>query len=174
MIRPVSIIKQNDCGEASVNIKIRILSALVAACSLSAIQPAVADDAAADLDGGVVEVRVEGVASTRGTVYASIFLSPEGFPGDKSMAFAYRAVPAQDGTVVLVFDKVPAGEFVVAVLHDADANQELSFNLLGMPKEDYGFSRDARARFGPPPFEKAAVSLQAGENKKLTVKVTKT
>ena len=68
---------------------------------------------------------------------------------------------------------MPAGEFVVAVLHDADANEELSFNLLGMPKEDYGFSRNARAMFGPPPFEKAVVSLQAGERKTLTVKVKK-
>jgi uncharacterized protein (DUF2141 family) len=106
-------------------------------------------------------------------VYASVFLQPEGFPGDKGMAFAYRAVPAQDGIVVLIFEEVPAGEFVVAVLHDADENQELSFNLLGMPREDYGFSRDARAMFGPPEFKKAAVSLQPGESKTLTVKVDK-
>jgi uncharacterized protein (DUF2141 family) len=90
------------------------------------------------------------------------------------MAFAYRAAPARDGTVVLIFEDVPAGEFVVAVLHDADANEELSFNLLGMPKEDYGFSRGARARFGPPAFEKAAVPLQEGENKTLTVNIRKT
>ena len=137
------------------------------------MQPAVAEEVTVSAAGGVVEVRVEGVASTDGTVYASIFLSPEGFPGDKSRAFAYRAAPAQDGVVVLVFDNVPAGEFVVAVLHDADANQEMSFNFLGMPKEGFGFSRDARAKFGPPSFEKAAVSLEAGENKTLTVKVAK-
>jgi uncharacterized protein (DUF2141 family) len=107
-------------------------------------------------------------------VYASIFMSPEGFPGDKSLAYAYRAAPAQDGSVVLIFEEVPPGTFVVAVLHDADANEELSFNLLGMPSEEYGFSRDARAMFGPPSFEKAAVSLQAGESKTLVVKVAKT
>ena len=127
-----------------------------------------------DGDIGHVEVRVEGISSTKGTVYASIFLSSDGFPGDKSKAYAYRAVPAKDGTVILVFEEVPAGEFVVAVLHDADSNEELSFNFLGMPKEDYGFSRDARAKFGPPKYEKAAVSLEPGEIKTLTVKVKKT
>ena len=156
------------------NIKNKVRGAVFAVLAFGISQSAVATDAAVSVSGGMVEVRVEGVASSRGTIYASIFLSAEGFPGDKTRAFAYRAVPAQDGTVVLVFEEVPAGEFVVAVLHDKDSNQELSFNLLGMPKEDYGFSRDARARFGPPPFEKAAVSLQAGENKVLTVKVQKT
>ena len=140
------------------------LSAFIAAWSLNFSQPLVAEESAVTTAGGVVEVRVEGIASARGSVYASIFLSAEGFPSDKSMAFAYRAVPAQDGTVVLIFEEVPAGEFVVAVLHDADANEELSFNLFGMPKEDYGFSRGARAMFGPPPFETAAFSNGGGPN----------
>ena len=155
------------------NIK-RIISVIVSAFAFIVTQLAFAEESELTSTGGAVEVRVEGVASAKGTVYASIFLSPEGFPADKTMAFDYRAAPAQDGTVVLVFEAVPAGEFVVAVLHDTDSNEEMSFNLLGMPKEDYGFSRDARAAFGPPPFEKAAVSLQEGENKTLTVNVTET
>jgi uncharacterized protein (DUF2141 family) len=157
-----------------VNIRKKIFSAFIVVCAFNVTQSVVAEDTAVTVAGGVVEVRVEGVASARGTVYASIFLQAEGFPGDKGKAFAYRAVPAQNGTVVLIFEEVPPGEFVIAVLHDADENEELSFNLLGMPKEDYGFSRGARAMFGPPPFEKAAVSLQPGESKKLTVKVNKT
>lgn len=155
------------------NIRNNFLFVFVAAWAFNVTQSVVAEELAATAAGGVVEVRVEGLASTQGTVYASIFLQAEGFPDDKGMAFAYRAVAAQDGAVVLIFEEVPAGEFVVAVLHDADENQELSFNLLGMPKEGYGFSRNADAMFGPPPFNKAAVSLQPGESKKLTVKINK-
>jgi len=153
------------------NIRIKIVSAFLGAWAVNVAYAEVEDHSASTVAGGVVEVRVEGLSSSEGTVYASIFLQPEGFPGDKAMAFAYRAVAAQDGTVVLRFEEVPAGEFVVAVLHDADENEELSFNVLGMPKEDYGFSRDAHAMFGPPPFKEAAVSLQPGESKTLTVKV---
>ena len=153
--------------------KIRIINTFIAAWLLVATPPLIAEDTPATVAGGAVEVRVEGIKSSKGEVCASIYLSPEGFPGDKHMAFASRVAPAQDGTVVITFEEVPAGEFVVAVLHDADSNERMSFNLLGMPKERYGFSRGARAMFGPPPFEKAAVKLQAGENKTLTVKVKK-
>ena len=85
------------------NIRKKILSAFIASWSFVVMQSVLAEDSAVIVAGGVVEVRVEGLASARGTVYASIFLSAEGFPEDKSMAFAYRAVPAQDGTVVLIF-----------------------------------------------------------------------
>lgn len=155
------------------NIARKFFIAFIAFTAIGAAQSATAESAAITRSDGVVEVRIEGVSSARGMVYASIFLSAEGFPGDKGKAYAYREAPAVNGTVVLTFDEVPAGEFVVAVLHDADENQELSFNLLGMPKESFGFSRDARAMFGPPAFEKAAVSLQPGERKQLTVKVKK-
>ena len=36
-------------------------------------------------------------------------------------------------------------------------------NLIGIPKEDYGFSRDAASRFGPPKFDDAAITVQEGD-----------
>jgi uncharacterized protein (DUF2141 family) len=49
----------------------------------------------------------------------------------------------------------------VAAFHDADGNGELTLWPIGLPKEAYGFSRDARGRFGPPAFDAAAFDLPA-------------
>ena len=51
------------------------------------------------------------------------------------------------------------GRYAVAVFHDTDANGRLSTWPIGLPKEAYGFSRNARGRFGPPSFEAAAFDL---------------
>ena len=88
-----------------------------------------------------------------------------------SSSFSARAVEAEDGSVKLVFQEVPAGWFVVAILHDQDENEKLSFNMLGMPKEKYGFSMNPVSRFGPPKFEKAAVFLEEGERKELVIEL---
>jgi uncharacterized protein (DUF2141 family) len=53
------------------------------------------------------------------------------------------------------------GRYVVAVFHDTDGNGRLSTWPVGLPKEAYGFSRNARGRFGPPSFEAAAFDLPA-------------
>jgi uncharacterized protein (DUF2141 family) len=41
------------------------------------------------------------------------------------------------------------------LFHDANENGELDTNFLGLPKEAYAFSNNAKVTFGPPKFEKA-------------------
>jgi uncharacterized protein (DUF2141 family) len=123
---------------------------------------------------GSVEIRVEGVSSGRGTVYGSIYLAPEGFPGDKSLAYTYDAIPANeanDGSLLLKFSSIPAGWFVVAILHDKDEDEELSMNSFGVPKEKYGFSQNPESIFGPPDFDDAAIFLESGETKQIVIAI---
>ena len=60
----------------------------------------------------------------------------------------------------LVLRDVPPGRYGVSVMHDRNANGKLDSNIVGIPTEPYGASRDARGRMGPPAFEDAAVDVQ--------------
>jgi uncharacterized protein (DUF2141 family) len=73
------------------------------------------------------------------------------------------SAPAQAGETVLKVGQVPAGTWAVLAYHDENDNAELDRNLIGIPKEDYGFSRDAASRFGPPKFDDAAITVQEGD-----------
>ena len=55
---------------------------------------------------------------------------------------------------------VPPGSWAVLAYQDENANGELDRNLIGIPSENYGFSRDARGRFGPPSFDDAAIDVK--------------
>ncbi len=155
--------------------KTRIIACAIAMAALTGcVGPQISERAAeARPDGqGSVEVLVKGVASDVGTVYGSIYLSTEGFPEDKELAFTYQsaaAASAKDGAIVLDFPSIPAGWFVVAVLHDEDGDEELTVNALGIPKEDYGFSRNPDSVFGTPPFDDAAIFLNPGASERITV-----
>ena len=61
---------------------------------------------------------------------------------------------------VLVLRDVPPGRYGVTVMHDKNANGKLDSNIVGIPTEPYGASRDARGRMGPPAFEDATVDVQ--------------
>lgn len=61
----------------------------------------------------------------------------------------------------VVFTGLPPGRYAVAAYHDTDANGRLTLWPIGLPREAYGFSNDARGRFGPPPFAQAAFDLAA-------------
>jgi uncharacterized protein (DUF2141 family) len=51
---------------------------------------------------------------------------------------------------------LPPGRYAVQVIYDRNTNNKLDTNLLRIPQEPVGFSRDAQGRMGPPKFEQAA------------------
>ena len=69
-----------------------------------------------------------------------------------------------EGLLELIdFADLPPGRFAVAVFHDENENDELDVNFIGIPKEGYAFSRDARGFAGPPSFDAAAVEIAEGD-----------
>lgn len=113
-----------------------------------------------------IEVKVQGVVGGKGQVKVAVcdkatFL--------KNCVHTASAPALQGETVVTVRD-VPPGTWAVLSYQDVNDNGELDRNVIGIPKENYGFSRDARGRFGPPSFEDAAFEVR-DENATSTVKL---
>jgi uncharacterized protein (DUF2141 family) len=109
---------------------------------------------AASASAGTVEVRIAGV-TPKGTVKVAV-CDKERFL--KQCAYSASA-PAQAGETLVLVKGIPAGTWAVLAYQDENGNGELDRNLIGIPKEPYGFSRDARSKFGPPGFEDAAIEV---------------
>jgi uncharacterized protein (DUF2141 family) len=69
------------------------------------------------------------------------------------------SVPAQAGTTTVTLADVPPGTWAVLAYEDANDNGKLD-RTLGIPTENWGMSRDARANFGPPKFDDAAIDVK--------------
>jgi len=72
---------------------------------------------------------------------------------------ATRTVPRTGAVTVVGFTGLVPGRYAVAAFHDTDGNGDLTLWPIGLPREAYGFSNDARGRFGPPPFDAAAIEV---------------
>jgi len=57
------------------------------------------------------------------------------------------------GEVTVVFNDLAPGNYAASVFHDVNKNGELDTNWIGIPKEAYGFSNNARGTMGPPDYE---------------------
>lgn len=109
-----------------------------------------------------LEVAVDHLRSDRGMIRICLTADPANFPAcvDDTHAVA-RSVPASDHA--LRFGALPQGSYAVAVIHDENGNNRLD-TLAGIPREGYGFSRNAPVRFGPPPFAAARFDLAGDAN----------
>lgn len=105
-----------------------------------------------------LEVAVKGLRNGNGRVAVALFKNPKAFP-DQKQALRGKIVGIAGKRARVRFEKLEPGHYALAVLHDENGNDEMDFNLLGMPLEGYGFSNDASAMFGPPSFEAARFSV---------------
>ncbi|KQN79558.1 hypothetical protein ASF04_03515 [Duganella sp. Leaf61] len=102
-----------------------------------------------------VEVKVSGVAGGKGKINAAV-CDKEHFLKDCTYS---GSAPAQAGQTTVTIDNVPKGTWAVLVYQDENQNNKLDRNFIGVPKENYAFSRDARGKFGPPDFTDAAIEI---------------
>jgi len=73
----------------------------------------------------------------------------------------------KDNQAKLEFD-IPFGNYVLAGIHDIDNNGMLSAGFLGIPKEPFGFSNNARGNLGPPRWEDCLINFN-NENQTISI-----
>lgn len=124
-------------------------------CRLAACCAALASVSAHAAD---LTIAVEGVASAQGRVMVALFDSAETFRRKPMRALV---APAAAGTVRFDVKDLAPGAYAFVVYHDANANNVLDLNPVGMPVEDFAFSNNALGQGGAPAFDAARFSLPA-------------
>ena len=123
------------------------------------------------IDQAKVTVTVTDLRNAKGVVRACMTTDEDQFPRCRGVPGAHGATaPAHDGSVSFTFTNVKPGRYAVALLHDENANGKADRALGMMPREGFGFSRDAKVRMGPPKFSDAAVDIGA-KNRQLTIRM---
>lgn len=107
---------------------------------------------------GDLVVTLGGETAPPGTVRCALFSSAEGFPGDPQRAAA-TAKAAAGPSPVCRFPDVAPGRYAVSVVHDRNDSLGLDTNLVGIPQEPWGVSRDARPGLRAPRFDEAAIDV---------------
>ena len=87
----------------------------------------------------------------------------------KKEPFKSTAPKLEDKQVVVIFNDLPEGTYAVKVFHDENSNKELDSIFFGIPNEAYGFSNNARGRFGPADWDDAIFEVSG--DKEITIKV---
>ena len=133
---------------------------VVAAMPLPQIQPRQQGPAQTGaLAPSSILVEIDGLRSNRGQILACMTADPKTVPDcQKDPTARHLTVPAVNGETVQ-FKDVPQGRYAIALFHDENGNGRMD-KMMMLPREGFGFSRDAPLQFGPPRF--GAASFQVG------------
>ena len=111
---------------------------------------------------GTITVQLTGFENGRGTAKLCVCRSEDEYAG-KTKEFCTASKELKDKKAEWVLENMPYGRYSVKAFHDENDNSKLDTNFAGMPIEPYGFSNNARGRFGPPPFARTAVTLNSAQ-----------
>ena len=59
----------------------------------------------------------------------------------------------------ILIDSIATGKYTILYFHDENKNNKLDANIIGIPKEGYGFSNNASWQYGPPPIEERIFNI---------------
>lgn len=103
-------------------------------------------------------VHIDGFHNQKGEAGVTVFTSPDGWPEDNNKALMHGGHPiAGDKTTVEL--QLPVGRYAIAVIHDENSNHKLDRNMVGIPKEGFGFANNPKVNLSAPSFDKAAIQV---------------
>ena len=74
----------------------------------------------------------------------------------------FQASIDSDGLAILDLGPITAGDYAFVAYYDENKDGKLNRNALGIPKEPFAFSNEARAKLRKPRFEEAKVEVNTG------------
>lgn len=130
-----------------------ITSLLMAAIgSLSLVTVLSQNAYAADLT-----VNVSEIEQGKGHVLVAVYADEKSYnSGKASFSNTVKAINNQE---TILFKNIPEGDYAIKMYQDENDNNELDFNMIGIPKEGYGFSNNV-GQFGAPEYVEAKFTIK--------------
>lgn len=116
-----------------------------------------------------VYLRFSGIRSSKGQIIVKVYTDDKGFEDNKpikTVKFTKRSA----GTMAATIDLEP-GTYGIALLDDEDGNTKMEYNMIGMPKEGFGFSDFYLTGLKKPKFEQFKFTLSPNQKKNIEMKI---
>jgi uncharacterized protein (DUF2141 family) len=107
-------------------------------------------------------VQVTNVKEKKGNIVISIFNNVKSFLKEGE-EFIKKTIPVKEHTITITFVDLPSGYYSVALYHDENGDHVCNKNILGIPKEWFGFSKNFSPLLRAPRFDEIKILLQKND-----------
>ena len=112
-----------------------------------------------------ITVHIQNLNNNNGKLLVGLYDNDDNF---LKKTFKGVVTKIENNKSTVTFKDVPEGVYAVSFVHDENDNGKMDTNFMGIPKEDYGCSNNAKGFMGAPKWKDAKFELK-GESKTLTI-----
>lgn len=113
------------------------------------------------LSKGKIIVKVINIRSNQGNIRSQLYDDPNYFPTKTDGALKKTLGKITNNESILIFDGLKYGEYAITVHHDEDLDGWMNKNILGLPAEGWGISKNPILIFSLPSFDEAKIKLNS-------------
>ena len=107
-------------------------------------------------------INIDGLKNDKGQAIVSL-LDSEG------KMITYKKEKIVDGKSSLIFENLKPGTYGFKYCHDENNDGNINYNFLGMPKEGFGYSNNAKVKMKEPPFSKTTFEINGNVIQNCTI-----
>ena len=113
-----------------------------------------------------VTIDLQNIKGSKGMMQIAVFNKASSFPkaGGEYKLLQYKV---SEGAKKFVINDLPDGDYAIAIHHDENSDGKMNTNMIGIPKEGYGFSKNFKPKFSAPKFSDCSVRIASDQ--KMTV-----
>lgn len=94
-----------------------------------------------------IVVNIKDVANDDGQLVIGLYNKESEFLQN---AFKGQVAKIVGGEAQIIFNNIPSGTYAISLFHDRNSNGKLDTNFLGIPREDYACSNQAKSAMSAP------------------------
>lgn len=102
-------------------------------------------------------INISDIEPGKGHVLVAIYSGDDNYKNGKEVQAS--KIKASNNKESLVFKDLVAGEYAIQMYQDENDNEQLDTNMMGIPKEGYGFSNNV-GMFGKPAYQEAKFTIE--------------
>lgn len=114
-----------------------------------------------------IKVVISNLKNNKGKVYVALYNTEVSFL-KKGIKNDIKKI--DNKTCTIIFKDVPKGMYAISMFHDENDNNKMDTNFMGIPKEAYGCSNNAKGFMGPPKWNDAKFEMK-NESISLVIKL---
>ncbi len=116
------------------------------------------------------KVTVKNLEGKTGQIYIGWYNSAAAFASKQKAVFVKTIKATGQYELSVPFEAIPPGKYAIAVYLDENGNGVIDKNILGIPKEKYGFSNNAAPAMRAPRYEEAVFEMSGKDNIEIKLK----
>ena len=123
-----------------------------------------------ELSAGEIRILVSNIEEKKGTIHYGVYNNPKLFPDESGKVlggFEEVSKVIEDG---LLIEDLEESNYAIAIFHDKNSNDKFD-TFFSIPKEKFGFSKNARVFLGPPKFEDVSFFVEQNSTVEIMIEL---